>query len=165
MPADLPTDRDLVDLVRAAEARATVPVSPDLWSRVAGELPSVAEGVGADVSQARPLPKPTPEDAYQRARGKLRVVHSSITRMRRLAAVAAVLLAVLGVGYWFVAREAARGALVEESTLQRSLDRAALEGPLEVDGRSRPLGRDLYRGVAIEEGNYATDVIRACNPC
>ena len=142
MPADLPTEGEVVRLVRQADARAETPVSAGLWSRVEDRL---AE------APAR--------------RSSLRVVHSATRRMRRLAAVAAVLLAVLGLTWYAASRQAASGTLVSEERLQRTLDREALEGPLELDGRSRPLGRDLYRGVAVKEGDLSTDVIRACNPC
>lgn len=85
--------------------------------------------------------------------------------MRRLLAVAAILLAVIGLTWQLADRNNAQGTLVSDRDIQRTLKRRALEGPLELDGRSRPLGRDLYRGVAVKEGTLATNVLRACSPC
>lgn len=142
MPTNATPEDQLVERVRQLESRHTLPVTEELWARV-------AEGLPASDARARPL----------------RVAYSSTRRMRRLAAVAAVLLAVLGLTWYLAGREASRGSLVTQASLQRSLDRRALEGPLELDGRTRPLGRDLYRGVAVKEGTLATDVLRACDPC
>ena len=145
MPSESPTEAELVEIVRRADAASATPVSEGLWSRVESRLQ-------ADASVAAP-PR------------RLRVVHSRVQRLRRLAAVAAVLLAVFGVTWYFASRDAASGTLVAQENLQRNLDREALEGPLELDGATRPLGRDLYRGVAIEEGTLGVEVIQACNPC
>lgn len=142
MPAKSPSENGIVDLVRQADARVRVPVSDGLWERVERRLPEPAQ-----------------------RKATLRVVHSTAQRVRRLAAVAAVLLAVLGLTWYVADRQAARGTLVHETGLRRSLDRQALEGPLELDGRSRPLRRELYRGVAVKEGDLGTEVLRACNPC
>ena len=145
MPTSRPTEAEVVELVRHADAQATTAVSKNLWARVESQLDAAAS--------ATPPPR------------RFRVVHSRARRVRRLAAVAAVLLAVFGVTWFIASRDAATGTLVAQERLQRDLDRKALEGPLELDGTSRPLGRDLYRGVAIEEGTLGADVLQACNPC
>ena len=142
MSANPPTEQEVVDLVRQADTSTEVPVSTELWARVEAGLAEAP-----------------------RRRASLRVVHSAAHRVRRLAAVAAVVLAVIGLTWYAADRRAARGTLVTQKGLQRNLEREALEGPLELDGQSRPLGRDLYRGVAVKEGELGTEVIRACNPC
>ena len=146
MPANpSPTETEIVDRVRATLHATEAPVSDRLWGRVSARLDGVAVGT------------PPPP--------RLRVAHSSVRRMRRLAAVAAVLLLTLGAGLYLATLQRSGGTLTATEALQRDLDRAALEGPLELDGRVRPLGRDLYEGVAIEDGSLPTGALRACSPC
>ena len=143
MPADRPSEDYLVDLVREDLTARETPVSDGLWSRVESRL---------DAPAAAP-------------RARMTVVHSSARRMRRLAAVAAVLLLAVGLAWFSATRERPAEQLVSTERLQRALDREALEGPLELDGATRPLGRDLYEGVAVKLGTARTDALRACDPC
>ena len=145
MPADRPTETELVDLVRERLRSRETPASDALWSRVASRLDAPAR--------------------REHPRARMTVVHSSVRRMRRLAAVAAALLLAVGLAWFAATRERPAEQLVSAERLQRTLDRQALEGPLELDGASRPLGRDLYEGVAVKLGTARTDALRACDPC
>ena len=152
MPADRPTEQAIVDLVRDEVRARETPVSEGLWARVEARLPAVDRRAGAPVP-----PRP---------RARMTIVHSSVRRTRRLVAVAASLLILtIGLAWRSTAREDPSERLVSRGDLRRALDRQALEGPLELDGATRPLGRDLYEGVAVKLGTAGTDAIRACDPC
>ena len=148
MPTNAPTEREIVDRVRAALIRRETPVSTQLWSRVEA---------GLSVAEAQP-PVAVP-------RARMTVAHSAARRMRRLVAVAATLLVVCALGLYLATQPRTADQLVSGAQLQRTLDRQALEGPLELDGATRPLGRELYEGVAVKLGTEGTDALRACNPC
>lgn len=84
--------------------------------------------------------------------------------MRMLYAVAACLMAVFGLS-WYYTKSPGEGAVLSEVDILRSVERMQLEGPLELDGETTPLRRSLYDGVVVKVGEMATRELMVCEAC
>ncbi len=150
-------EQNIEDLIRKADQGATAPISDSLWQRVEAGLDANLTSAHAPVEAlaAKPI-------------SNLRVVRqANQVRFRRLLAIAASLLALLGVGWWLSAPQ----AKVESEQLLSSsndidLDRSTLEGPLEIDGDVQPgVSRSIYEGVIVKNGEMSVSTLRVCSPC
>lgn len=135
------TEDQLIDRLRDADARAERMPSQAVWERVDARLSAPAT--------ASPL----------------RVVHrANHSRMRLLMSVAACLLAVFGLAWYFTSGPD-DGAVLSEVDIQRTVERSQLEGALELEGERAPLRRSIYDGVAVKVGELSTDALQVCEAC
>ena len=136
------TEQEVADIIRRADAEFTRAPSAAVWERVAAEVQASA--------------KP-----------QLRVVHSANrSRNRILLAVAACLVAVLTVVWQFATKDD-QTRIATAPELQRTIERSALEGPLELEraGQATALRRELYDGVVVKVGEMSTSALQVCEAC
>ncbi len=138
------TEDQVTARVREADAHLQLTPSPKVWERVEASLATSASPVH---------------------NSPLRVVHrANHSRMRTLLAVAACLIAVFGLT-WFYASSPDEGVVLSDTAILRTVERSQLNGALELDGESIPLRNSLYDGVVVKVGEMRTDALQVCEAC
>ena len=137
-PTDRPDapERDIADLIRAAEAEQRLDPPAAVWDRVRAELPA---------------------SDRQRLRARRRARFAAPLRLAA-AACAAGLLTLTG----YLALRTGPAELTPVAVTDAFLD----QGELELSAPTGPLlGSEVYEGVLIREGRAGVDELRVCVRC